>query len=478
MFATAQTLSLLDLAWQGPLHIGYSLSLLLYGGIAVVWFLRQHRRSRRQADELQQHHQNFLQRLQQTTTPNDAAAWPAFLREQKLYEVAAALEAGSSSAALDTLSSRWLTRTSPEISHPPTSPLLSPISLVALGLLGTLWGMQSAPSQPWSVALWPAFCGLFAASLGSVFEHLLQRTHQILVQQHQHANTQRLAWFEQEILPQLPIHRRSRGVHALEHLQRTLAQFIDTQSTTHPTSDLLAALTQQQEHTQRQLEQILQSLQMLHVLPQLLQDWSAPFERAEQSLRTWCATLDGMDEKLQRFSRILAEGLEPIAHSERLLSERIAALSRHYVALSDMLERIEQHERLLPQRTADLMKLSLRPAHQLLQRASLSLVGLLEQSLNQQTREREGWRRLMGEMNERLNSFDRLTHAYEKMNHELSSVADTLTELSTQIRFRPIIPTLNQEDTQNINEALETEIEQLLNDGFRDIQAPPPHDPS
>ncbi len=478
MFATAQTISLLDLAFQGPLHIGYSLALLLYGVFACVWFVRHFRRDRQQIQAFIEQAQATLQRLQQTPVPIDASAWPAFLREHKLYELAATLESGPSSATLETQSVRWLARTSSEPPAEPPSLLLPPAFFVALGVLGTLWGALSSTLQAWTLALWPSICGLCAALLSSLFDRGLRYTHQCLLQQHQEAAAQRRVWLEQVILPQLPNFRRSRGVHALEHLQRTLSQFIESQSAA-SSSEAWASLAQRQEQTQQKLEQILQSLQPLQTLPQILQDWSTPFERVEQSLNAWCATLDGMDEKLQRFSRVLAEGLEPIAHSERLLSERIAALSRHYVALSDMLERIEQHERLLPQRTADLLKLSLRPAHQLLQRASLSLVGLLEQSLNQQTREREGWRRLMGEMNERLNSFDRLTHAYEKMNHELSSVADTLTELSTQIRFRPIIPTLNQQDTQNINEALETEIEQLLNDGFRDLQAPPPpQDPS
>jgi DNA repair photolyase len=76
----------------------------------------------------------------------------------------------------------------------------------------------------------------------------------------------------------------------------------------------------------------------------------------------------------------------------------------------------------------------------------------------------------MGELNKRLDSFDRLTHTHEKFVHEISSINDALAELSTQIRFRPIIPALNQEEPQDINEALDVEIEELL-EGFQDLQS-------
>ncbi|MCB9638899.1 MAG: hypothetical protein H6728_09155 [Myxococcales bacterium] len=477
MFATAHNLSFFDLAWQGTLHRSYSLGLLLYFAFVLWWFFRQQRQLRHQARELQTQAETSLQRLQALSFPSEQAAWPAFLREHGLYELANSQETGHALPAFESIQQRWLQRTLPTPTKQPLETTLLGWPPVAIGLCGTLLGLLYQTTAPWTSALWPAFVGLVASLVGISLQHLLVRAQHTYLQSDAQQRQQHTAWLD-KLCGHLPVPRKTRGgVQILEGLQRSVTQLLEAQAN-HPTQDLMVALTQQQEQNHQQLEQIVEGIQQLNALPERLHLLTEPLERADQSLQTWCSTLDQMDEKLQRFSRVLAEGLEPIAHSERLLSERIAALSRHYVALSDMLERIEQHERLLPQRTADLMKLSLRPAHQLLQRASLSLVRLLEQALNQQTREREGWRRLMGELNERLNSFDRLTHTHEKMNHELSNIADNLTELSTQIRFRPIIPTLNQEDTQNMSEALETEIEQLLNEGFQDIQAPPPHDPS
>lgn len=222
---------------------------------------------------------------------------------------------------------------------------------------------------------------------------------------------------------------------------------------------------------------LLQSQQeMLQSLPDHLSSMTKSIEETESSLGRWREQLDTGHEQFAEVARHLDDAVAPIVHTERLLSERVASLSRQQEIVTQSLEAIARREETFPERLREILTMSLRPAHQSVQRTSKSLQSSLELVFEQEQKERQEQRRLFEDLGERFSALDRLTGAFEKSAREIRTISDTLLDLSNRLRFRmmPDTHTPGTEEETPQDHALDREIEQLL-EGFdsKEVPAPP-----
>ncbi|HAA55800.1 MAG TPA: hypothetical protein DCE42_13645 [Myxococcales bacterium] len=208
----------------------------------------------------------------------------------------------------------------------------------------------------------------------------------------------------------------------------------------------------------KELQQTLQP-PLSHV-EELLQSF-VPFQeemsKSITQLEQWRKGVEALEQQFDQIARKTDQSLESITHTEKLLTERVAALTRQHQALTESIIKLEEHERHLPEKMKEVLKGSLLPAHQLIQRANLSLNQLFEQHIDRQTQDRQEWRHMIAELGDRFGGLERISHSNESMTHELARMTDSLLEIASRLRFHP-----QQPAQDNATEAIEAEIEELL----------------
>ncbi len=342
---------------------------------------------------------------------------------------------------------------------------------VLLGLLGTFFGLTSALTQlPFQgglkeltgglqqvlpmmgVAFWTSVCGLLASLAIRLTNTLIEKLRQERLEAWENFKKNFARRLLMELYPSL---RKDK---------------LGTMTRNEP-SDVAPALTK------KDLEEVLQNtlmtslskmLQNLDVIVQKIDKLSfaeATFEplrlemtKTTQALISWQSELEKSRSSLDKFIQTNSEALEPISQTERLLSERISALTRQHQALGETLLKLEQFQNSLPQTLFQLIKKSLIPAYGVLQRGSLHLGQLLEQHIEKQRQERLEWREQFERFNDKFEHLTQLQHHLENTNRELARIAENLLEISSRISFHPEIAN----DDQNNSEELEKEINRLL----------------
>ncbi|MEM1010164.1 MAG: hypothetical protein AAGJ35_14305, partial [Myxococcota bacterium] len=242
---------------------------------------------------------------------------------------------------------------------PPTFFVAGAFCLALGGLVLAMWGGKASgnvvgigafflSSVLWGWGLW----------LGSWW---IQRQHRSNLQQRVFVQQQLQHWLGEQLWPALLQFRAS--IRDIQPTQEG-GPVVSTWLSEDTVQALQKTLIQQQE--------------LLEGLAQQLRSWQETDVSEQQTasrqlltenislLRTWNEHLESVQQHFGQAVHKLSEGLEPIAHAERLLSERMSALNRHHVSLSDLLERLERQGKTHPERFAELLRRSLQPAHQLL----------------------------------------------------------------------------------------------------------------
>ena len=339
---------------------------------------------------------------------------------------------------------------------------LSGVSIL-LGLLGTFFGLTAALTQLplqgglkeltgglqevlplMGVAFWTSVCGLIASLMIRLTNSFIQSFRKIRLETLQQYKQQLSRRLLLELYPRLKIEElRTSQESSLD--EDKLQEIIEN------------ALKKSLVSLQDSLKTLLEPLSKLSLSSEL-EPLRLELGHSSKELHAWNENLSASQKTLQAFITTNTEALEPIAQTERLLSERISSLTRQHQALGETLLQLDQYQNNLPNKMRDLIKNSLRPAHHLLQRAGLHLGQLLEQNIEKQTKERAEWRQEFSHFNKNLDGIVRLHHNTETMNQELARIADHLLELSSRMSFYPN----TRNDEQSNREVLEEEIESLL----------------
>jgi len=356
---------------------------------------------------------------------------------------------------------------------------------ILLGLLGTFFGLTAALTQlPFKgglaklsqglqnvlplmgTAFWTSVCGLIAS--------LLIRAMNTVLTGLKKKRTEKYQAFTQEVRN-----------HVLREVYPRLATLQGKDNTTQQTLSLqkefeklfekvegsFEGLTQQMGRSLEGLAKEMSAslapvfapfealVQRLEALPNSVRQMQEEVDKINASLNTWQGTLGQIEGHMENFSRQIANAVEPIAHTEKLLNERLATLSRQNQAMQTALERIESHESALPEKMREMLKLSLRPAYLMVQRSTQSIHQLFEQQVEQQSQERKIWRQMLMELGNRFEAATAIAHTNEKLTQELTGINETLIDVSTRLRFQvQNAPAANEQG----EDPLEEEIEQML----------------
>lgn len=487
------SLQLAQLAFGNVLNAIYSLALV--SAVVVVWrALSQARASQQQwynqwesVSELCHKQLDEIKQVEQ----GDLVQW---MRSGWLTDLGARLEAGMPLPAPETTSEQMM------LCALQGKPFLFeqtdlskrwerlPGVAILLGLLGTFFGLTSALTQlPFGgdlkqlsgglqlvlplmgTAFWTSVCGLLAS--------LLLRYIHTQTLHHQERRVESFERLQRELSQRCLRELYPRLGQASSLPRSDQAQAEPTQARLDPSAiqALVETLASQQRGLLEKLEAALAPLQQelkthaeaLHTFPGAFGAVSETLVRSEQAMSRWTEQLTSSHESFVSLSRQINEAVEPIAHTERLLGERISSLTRQHEAMTASIQSLAEREEAFPEKLKEILKLSLRPAHQSLQRTSRSLQSSLELVFEWEQKERETQRRLFQDLGDRFASIDRLNASFERSARELQQIADSLIELSNRLRFRVVpLAQVPEEETETPNDrALDREIEQLL-EGF------------
>jgi chromosome segregation ATPase len=159
---------------------------------------------------------------------------------------------------------------------------------------------------------------------------------------------------------------------------------------------------------------------------------------------------------------VINEMVAPIAHTERLLNERVSSLLRQQESIANLVDAIDQRERQLPVKMREILAVTLRPAYRSLQVTSQNIQQSVELLFERNSKEREAWRHELNALTERLRSIERLAQSADGYARELARITDQLSDLTSRIRLQPPVPITNQEQNQPLRDPLDLEIDQLL----------------
>ncbi len=477
-----------QLAFGGILNSLYSV--LLLGTLAVVahqwWKLRDNQRHwDEQWDALKESCKQQLDRLVEEMNKEH---FTKRLREEWLTDLASQIDAQMPLPSAEVSSQRMLSSALEE--HPYLHHQEEPARrwerlpgvAVLLGLLGTFIGLTGALTQlPYSgglkqlagglqqvlplmgTAFWTSVCGLIASLVLRYMYTLAARDQRTRNKEYTHLHRQLTQRCQRELYPHIAQLGLQSSSSALSHTtQQALAELpkalSDAQSGI--TEQLSAALTPFQERFVAQInrlttlpEQLAQSVQGLNTTVTALQQWRTEMEQ--------------LSKLVTEFSQTANAAIAPIAHTERVLEERIAGLTHQHEALTQAVEVIEEHERKLPEKLKEVLKHTLRPAHRSLQLSAQGLNQSIEMLCQRDIQERDTWQRMFLDLGERFGSIDRLAQVNEQSAQKLADTTRHLADIANRLRFHPNSLNSNSSETQatsqlSLSDELEHEIDQLL----------------
>lgn len=342
---------------------------------------------------------------------------------------------------------------------------------VLLGLLGTFVGLTAALTQlPFQggiskltdglqlvlplmgTAFWTSVCGLIAS--------LILRSYVAKLQQAQdHRETAYNQLFSdvqvrvrRELYPALS---QQGLLRKKSHGQADLSGMMDALE-----AHQKSAQAAQQEQWQEMLRRWDDSIQPMTQLPKQWESLNLQLGDTQAALSQWTKLLEQHSVQIEKSVSALSSSLNPIAHTEELLQERLSGLTRQHEALTTSIERLLDYEKALPERLSEVLKYSLQPAHRMLQRSSQSLHQTVDLAMERSSQERESWRLEMKNLSERFQVLERMTQDTASLTRELTQISQLLAEIAEQVRFRPRRPSADQDEGGS--ESLDSEIDQLL----------------
>lgn len=354
---------------------------------------------------------------------------------------------------------------------PPHSRFVWPLWALGLGLLGTLlglisWGItESFPvqAQPTSVVwlsllpklsatIWPLLCGVWAA----LFLWLPAHQKQQVVRQRQ-SHTQRLQQelatrIQRELYPHLAtaglfVAQSPQSQTAVEDSVRLIQDVLEKTQTT------------QQRFLQDLLEQW-HNLWNANTLPDLMETFQQHSTVLQAEVSTWVRQVTEANVSLSTMMDLMNRSFQPIEHTQQLFQERLGLMLRQHESMALGVEKLLAWEETLPEKLRDVVKLSLQPAHRILQNSSQSLHQSIELVLERNVQERALWRNELKQFTERLQILERMSQDTSHVLRELTQITQHLAEIAEHLRFRPR-PTAPPD---NSSVSLDQEIDQILED--------------
>ncbi len=351
---------------------------------------------------------------------------------------------------------------------------------VLLGLLGTFVGLTAALTQlPFQgglskltdglqlvlplmgTAFWTSVCGLLASLILRSYVAKLQQAQEQRESAYNSLFAQVMVRVRRELYPALS----QQGLLLKKYQGHgDLSEFLEAME-----DHQRSAQAAQQEHWQEILRRWEASLRPMTVLPQKWEALHSQLGETQAALSQWTQLLEQHSEQIEKSVSALSSSLNPIAHTEELLQERLTGLTRQHEALTTSMERLLDYEKALPERLSEVLKYSLQPAHRMLQRSSQSLHQSIDLVMERSSQERESWRLEMKNVSERFQVLERMTQDTASLTRELTQVSQLLAEIAEQVRFRPRNTPSDTEDSGS--ESLDSEIDQLLEGlSFRQIR--------
>lgn len=493
LFGTS--LSLFQLAFGGVLNAVYSVVLL----VVLVWVWRAHSKMRASQQNWYGQWENLVELSHKQidsmkdVDPGELMGW---MKSGWLTDLAARLESSMGLPSAEEASQQMMSCAlhgkpylleEGELSAPWKG--LSGLAIL-LGLLGTFIGLTFALTQlPFKgslqqltgglqvvlplmgTAFWTSVCGLLASLMLRFAYNQAVQYQTVRAQSYDQLHVALSRRCLRELFPLLTragltgIRTHSiaeEGEQTAQEQDKRWEQLCRQLSLQQDT--LLERLSAAFEPLQTQLAHHTSSIQGL---PHELERVAQVFVSTETALQNWQEQLKESNQTFVTFASEVNAAATSIAHAEDLLTERVSGLARQQDAMTASLEALAEREREFPTKLRDILKLSLRPAHQSLQQTTRGLQTSLELIFEHDQQERATQRRLFQDLGERFAAVDRLTTAFEKNAREIRQISDSLVDLSNRLRFRLAIEPEAAEVTEDAttDQALDQEIEELL-EGF------------
>jgi ABC-type transporter Mla subunit MlaD len=346
---------------------------------------------------------------------------------------------------------------------------------ILLGLLGTFVGLTAALIQlPFGgelqrltdglqhvlplmgTAFWTSVCGLIASLVLRALHGIVsryQKQRDIAYEQLCQVISQRL---HRELYPHL-VRQKLFIASREDAISDVLREFAENMRKVQQQSS--RELAQRFDELGRMLSE--QTSQIAD-LPKRVAPLLAQLDTCQQILQQWNVSLAQNTHQFGENARVINEMVAPIAHTERLLNERVSSLLRQQESIANLVDAIDQRERQLPVKMREILAVTLRPAYRSLQVTSQNIQQSVELLFERNSKEREAWRHELNALTERLRSIERLAQSADGYARELARITDQLSDLTSRIRLQPPVPITNQEQNQPLRDPLDLEIDQLL----------------